>query len=358
MTFYDIYTEIQSLTGDSSVASTTIHKRRTNETYRELLRKFNKRKTGTATTIASIQEYELPPDLNKITSAKLTVSDIDYPLTEVVNEDSWNILNAQGTDFTSDIQTHYYIRDNKILLYPTPASDGYTITYYYSRKDKDLSNDNYTTGSISDIPFTVDFTVAPAEDDVSATLASAWGLPTGVYQVVFDNGDVRNVTLTITKTTATWDTALTEDCSDVTVTVNNSVGGSIVTGSGTTFTAAMVGRFLKVTSDGYWYEIYSYLDATHITLSKEYAGTAISSGSEAYAIAEIPLLPEEYHRALVYYPCFQYFLSKRDGQMAALYKGLYEEIFRRIKPEEDISSSVIVSNEEIELRNPADFPRV
>jgi len=359
LTFQDIYEEIQDLTGDSSTTATTIHKRRLNDTYKLLLSKYNKRAETTATTIASQQSYELPHNFKKLSSVKVTVSSIDYPLIQIYNENDWNIINDQGTAYTSDIQTHFYIKDNNILLYPTPASDNNTITYYYTLTDKDLSADNYTTGTITTLPYTIDFTVAPAEDDTSGTLAAAWSLPTGVYQVVFDNGDVRNVTLTITKTTATWTDELLSDCSDVTVTVNNLNGGSILIASGSTFTAAMIGRYIKIDDDGYWYKIYSYLSATAITLEKEYAGTAITSGSETYTIAEIPLIPEEYHSALIYRPCYLYFMGKRDAQgLVNQYKLEYEQIYNRIKPEDDDDVSRVITNDGYTLKNPADYPRV
>jgi len=358
LTFQDIYEEVEDLTGDSSSSATTKHKMRINDTYKQVLRKFNKRAESTATTVASQQSYELPADLSKVTSVKVTVSSIDYPLKEIVNEDRWNYINDQGTSFTSDTPTHFYIKDNNILIYPTPSSDGDTITYYHTRTDKNMSNDNYTASTIDTVPFEMDFAAVPSEDDVSETLASAWGLPTGVYQVVFDNGDVRSVTLTITKTTATWSTALTEDCTAVTVTVNNLNGGSIVTGTAPTWTALMVGRYLRITSDGYWYKIYSYLDATHITLEKAYTGTELSGATEAYIIGEIPIIPAEYQYALIYRPCMLYFMSKRNPGDAAAYKALHDDIFKNIKPEDTNTTSVIVSSESENIRNPADYPRV
>lgn len=287
-TFQNLYEEVQSFAGDSSTSATTKHKARINDTYHELLRRFNRRVETTADTVASQQSYELPADLNKLTSVKVTVSSIDYPLEEVVNEDEWNLLNDQGSAYTSDISTHFYLKDNNILLYPYPANDGDTITYYYTRKDKDMSADNYTTGNIT-------------------TLANE---------------------------------------------------GTAVTGSGTTWTAAMVGRFFKVNSDGYWYKISARTDNTHITLEKAYQGTAISGGSENYTIAEVPLLPEEYQLALVYKPCWLYFLSKRNSAMAFNFKALYDEIVRSMRAEEDTTTSIVIKKGEGEVKNINDYPRI
>lgn len=102
-------------------------------------------------------------------------------------------------------------------------------------------------------------------------------------------------------------------------------GGTAVTGSGTTFTAAMVGRWLK-TDDGNWYKISGYTSATAITLLMPYQGTAISAGSSTFTIGELPRIPEGTHELPVYYTLWQHFAGvKRDPKMAAYYKALWDE---------------------------------
>ena len=61
-------------------------------------------------------------------------------------------------------------------------------------------------------------------------------------------------------------------------------GGTTVVGSGTVWTADMVGRYIKITEttaanggDGFWYQIGGYTSATQITLTKPYEGTSILS---------------------------------------------------------------------------------
>jgi len=290
MTFQEIYEEVQSLTGDNSTASTTKHKARINRTYKKLLRKFNYRTETTATTVASTQSYELPQNIVKLTSVKVTVSSIDYPLEEIVNENDWNNINSQGVAFTSDTQTNYYIKDNNILLYPTPASSGNTITYYYTATDKDMSVDSTATSS------------------TIKTLANT---------------------------------------------------GTTVTSNAAAFTSAMVGRYIKIDSDGYWYKIAGYTSTTVITIEEPYMGTAISAGTEAFTVAEIPLLPEQYHLAIVYEPCMLYFLSQQDsGKLSATYKALYNEVVENMNIENDVSSSNIIKNTISDIRNPNDYPKI
>lgn len=70
---------------------------------------------------------------------------------------------------------------------------------------------------------------------------------------------------------------------DETGTVALTVGSTTVTGTGTTFTAGMVGRYLNV--GNFWYEIASFTSATVIDLTNSWRGNA-TSGTE-YIIADI-----------------------------------------------------------------------
>jgi len=78
----------------------------------------------------------------------------------------------------------------------------------------------------------------------------------------------------------------------VTVTQNSAT----ITGSGTTFTANMVGRWFQVTTntlDSYWYRISAYTSATVITLESVYEGA--SGSGLSYKIGESMETPEETH---------------------------------------------------------------
>jgi len=60
------------------------------------------------------------------------------------------------------------------------------------------------------------------------------------------------------------------DTGTVTVTQDSTT----VTGSGTTFTEAMIGRLFKVDDDDNWYEISAFVGVTEITLASNYTGTS------------------------------------------------------------------------------------
>lgn len=100
-------------------------------------------------------------------------------------------------------------------------------------------------------------------------------------------------------------------------------GDTTVTGSGTTFTADMVGRFINIPQttaagggDGLWYEIGSYTSATEIELLKPYEGTSISSGSATFTIGQVSVIPEAYQMAPIYRACALYWEDKSDGDKA------------------------------------------
>lgn len=96
-------------------------------------------------------------------------------------------------------------------------------------------------------------------------------------------------------------------------------GSTTVTASGTTFTPAMVGRYLQITSDGQWYKIAGFTSTTVITLDLPYEGTSIAAGSETFVISEISLLPEEFQDLLWMRALGQYYTLKGDEQRLKFY---------------------------------------
>lgn len=109
-------------------------------------------------------------------------------------------------------------------------------------------------------------------------------------------------------------------------------GAAAVTGDSTTFTAAMVGRYLKVTSDGIWYKISAYTSATAITLDKNFQGTTIAAGAEAYTIGEMPRTPPSTHMVPVYYAMKNYFAGfKQNTNKSRENERLFEKEMKRAK---------------------------
>lgn len=83
-------------------------------------------------------------------------------------------------------------------------------------------------------------------------------------------------------------------------------GATAVVGTGTTWTADMVGRYIQITEttaanggDGFWYEIGTYTSATSIGLTKPYEGTSIAAGTATYTIGQCSPIPEAYDVGVV-----------------------------------------------------------
>lgn len=128
-----------------------------------------------------------------------------------------------------------------------------------------------------------------------------WPIPQDAYTVTF-NYHLRDRSLSIA------------DYTDGTVTVTNA--SATVTGSGTTFTPAMVGRWFTITDvtepgQGYWYRIASFTSATVVTLDRTYTGTTGSGFT--YRIGQSPEIPDEGHIILA------------DGATADYYGGLRKD---------------------------------
>ena len=117
-----------------------------------------------------------------------------------------------------------------------------------------------------------------------------------------------------------------------TVTVTN--GSTTVTGTGTTWTAPMVGRYIKITptdiagasGDGFWYQIATVASTTSLTLVKSYQGVTVSAGT-AYAIGQMSVLPDAYQDLPVYDAVRLYYSSIKPEQERY---NMYSQIWDRL----------------------------
>lgn len=103
-------------------------------------------------------------------------------------------------------------------------------------------------------------------------------------------------------------------------------GGVAVTGTGTTFTAQMVGRVFQVNADAEWHYIKSYASATAIELETPYQGIAIAAGNAPYKIGEVCNLPEDIHDLPCIWTLWQFFaFYHRDKFLASMYEKMYRD---------------------------------
>lgn len=108
-------------------------------------------------------------------------------------------------------------------------------------------------------------------------------------------------------------------------------GGTAVVGSGTVWTADMVGRYIQITEttaanggDGFWYQIGGYTSATSISLLKPYEGTSISAGSAAYTIGQCSVIPEAYDVGVVQRSAALYWDNQNDLTRGKTYWMKYD----------------------------------
>lgn len=114
----------------------------------------------------------------------------------------------------------------------------------------------------------------------------------------------------------------------VTGTVIATNASQTITGSGTTFTASMVGRYFKVndeTGDGNWYRITGFTSTTSITIENKYDG--VTTSGKSFIIAEAFALPEDLQMAPTYYAMYHYYLGYRadkDEKRSAIWESRYK----------------------------------
>lgn len=129
-------------------------------------------------------------------------------------------------------------------------------------------------------------------------------------------------------------------------------GAKAVTGSGTTFTAAMVGRYLK-TTDGLWYEIASFTDTTHITIAKSYEGSTVTSGT--YTIGQMSIFPDGYEDIPVFDAAAVYFLIKGNAEKAQGLSSLADGLYKAMKAEHGSKTTSLALTGTTGFSNPNNF---
>ncbi len=253
--FTNRQTEYGILSNNTTTANLALGSRLMNDADRYLINRFNLNEATdtTQTTVAAQQNYKLPYNLNKLIDVYVTIGTIRYKLKEIPSRDIWDRINY--VQYQTNIPEYFFQYNNELLIFPVPSTTGYTITQNYKRRFKDLSQADYTTGTVS-------------------------------------------VTL----------------------------GSTTITGSGTTFTRAMIGDWIQIASpsgDNEWYQISGFTSATVLTLLNPYQGTTVSGAS--YTIAEMSLLDEQYQDLPMYRALMTYYSSKvKDPDIFNMYKDLYK----------------------------------
>lgn len=116
--------------------------------HRYLLQNFfSNEATYSIVTVAQQQAYKLPPDYSKLKTGTLTIGNLRWTPTEILNRQAWDNLNV--FPYYADIPTYFFIYQNQFNFWPIPSSNGNTITFNYKRRIPDLSLTDYSTGTVS-----------------------------------------------------------------------------------------------------------------------------------------------------------------------------------------------------------------
>lgn len=225
-------------------------------------------KQTSITSAASTATYELPVACknNQIMSVNFQESSsVIYVVKPVYSAHFWEYLQALNTA-ASDVPLYYYIKDEQISFYPTISSASKTIQVRYRKIVKDMTQADYTTGTI---------TTATNADE------------------------------TIVGGSTSWTAGMAGNHLRITAAAGASKG------------------------DGLWYEISSITDTTNLELVKKYAGTSLSAASAAYTIGEMPAIPGPFHNLLMYRPLAIYYMQnmeelRRADRFWRVYDGGYE----------------------------------
>lgn len=152
LTFQQMYEEGQEQAQDDSAASLVIIKRGINQgmqKFGSILNREWRIQKRYFSTAADSRYYQLPEDCIRPQSIIITVGGIDYPLTQIDDDEEWNRLCSLGD--TSDMPEFYYVEgSDQFGIWPTPASTGdLNGTIRYEGRMRRMSQADYTAGTIT-----------------------------------------------------------------------------------------------------------------------------------------------------------------------------------------------------------------
>lgn len=284
--------DFTNLTNNTSSANATLGLKLVNDALRYLVGTFffnEATYTVPGGTVPNQAAYTLPFNNKQVINTTVLIGSVLYQPQEVPTRKAYDALNV--IPFENDYAQYYYIYNNQLLLWPTPASAGDPITINYKRRIKDLSATDYTTGTVS--------------------------------------------------------------------VVN---GSATVTGSTTSWTQNMAGRWLNIpqttsdatSGDDEWYQIASITNATTLILNNQYQGGTATSTSSGYTIGEVPILPEDFQDLPLYRAAYVYHTSIQSDQNKAKYfKALYDEGYSRLDAEfGSKTASVGITSQDMSVVNP------
>lgn len=357
---------------------------------------FNERSwTVPGGTQASQQWYRLPPNVADVVDVTVNINGVLWIPSFAGNRRYWDALNV--ITFVQDYPLFFYVYGQQLGLFPMPATTGYPITINYKERITDLTQADYSTGTVSAQQYKTGTVTATANSATltvktnpqspflsvndSLTLTSTGSLPAGfaaatTYYVISVSGtptlsgsvttpgqSLNTVSYSIQLSATLAGPAITPTTAGKGQIVYT-VDGSIITGSGTTFSQSMVGQWIKITpsttnsanGDGRWYQIQAVNSTTQLVLFTEYIGTGTTSSisSAAYRIGQLPIINENYHDLPLYYMAMVYYATRLpDKARYEMYKQMYEQKYADLNKEfGSKTTSPILLDNEVGIYNP------
>lgn len=215
---------------------------------------------------------------------------------------------------------HSRVRNYKTQALPSTMSTVADQIYYsYPPNIDSIESATMTVGSIAYPLVTVDS--QQEWNNLQQITIAASTIPKYIFPRKYDFGifPTPSAAYTVTLVPNTMPSDMSAD-DYTTGTVATTQNSQTVTGSSTTFTAAMVGRYFSgADSDGIangsWYRISAFGSTTSLTLQSVFEETALSGAK--YIIGESPEIPVELHELIPYRVAGTYQLTRRSNPTKA-----------------------------------------
>lgn len=341
-------------------------------------------------TAASTQWYRLPPNIAEVVNITVNINGVLWIPEFAANRRYWDALNV--ITFQQDYPLFFFIWNNQLGLFPMPATTGYPITINYKERIVDLTQADYTTGTVSATQYKSGTFIATAssatiagttlpyspflQNNDAVTLVSTGTLPTGfasntTYYAINvtasgtpqSSGNPQTYTFQLTTVSGNAGDIITPSTAG-TGQMTYAVSAQVITGSGTSWSQTMAGQWLKLTpsntdassGDGRWYQIQTVTSATSLTLFNEYIGTGNTSSvsGASYLIGQVPILNENYQDLPLYRMAVIYYTIRLpDEARAKWFQKMYDDGFEALNKEFGAkTTSPVLLDTDVGIYNP------
>lgn len=139
-----------SLSGSTDATLTAFFTRHLGEKYQLMfgvMQNYVTQDQKTDVTVATQQYYKYQPGTQQLENVTITVGSIAYPLICISSQQEWDRLNQTLIQSTT-IPQFFFPRRDDFGIWPIPQA-AYTITENRLLRDRNLTNKDYTTGTVS-----------------------------------------------------------------------------------------------------------------------------------------------------------------------------------------------------------------